>query len=891
MAIAWQSQGFAQEAQDETETIVVRGVKGSVISAQNFKMESKDITDSIVAEDIGKLPDNTVASALQRVTGVQITRENGEANTVLVRGLPNVVTTMNGRNIFTTTGRGMALADIPADLLYKVDVKKSSSASDVEGGIAGLIDVQLRKPFDFKDGLTVAGGLRAEYSDKAEAWNPIGSVTVNNTWETDAGKFGAMASLSRQTRDFMDQVNFITAPSVLPEGVVNNPLSVSPNIEGQDSLAPGIAGGYFRYGDRSRDSGNFAFQWAPDNNSSYYAEAFFVNYEQDSQLNFWVPLPNWGGWGEIKDANDNVIGNNAYVSEYKEGTNVAQSMVRPDAPGTITSNQPFANSSDTYQFAVGGKWVLDDMTIKSDLAFTKSKAKERAFILDLTFFADEVRYDFSKDGEGVSDVDIRNTTGSAYDMTNLDQYELNTYFDNRSAQEGEEIAWSLDASYFVNLGFINQIDFGTRLSERTAFNQEAESGGQANISGARVPLTDFPGLEDYTPTDYMKGVVSLNNTQWLTPNADYLLKNRADIREAMGHSRAEPEFIPGRFYDNSENNYALYAKANLETEIAGMFLDGHFGVRVVRLESEFNGNLTTQVADEDPIITPVNQSSGKTEILPSMSLRLALTDDLYLRTAYGKTVTRPGFADLNPAVVYDVFSETSVNRTGSGGNPFLESIESTNYDLSLEWYFADAASLTAATFYREIEGYIQSYATDEQYQNLTYSVTRPQNTGGGTLEGIEIGYTQFFDQLPGALSGLGVQLNGTFIDGETEAPTGEMQPITNVSDESYNAVLLYEMDKFSARLAYNWRSGWASTYDEGGAQPGSSVVNNPTDSLDFAINYDVNENLTVSFEGTNLTDSTYTNFFGGDSPADEHLYPRDTILRDRTFSVGVRFRM
>ncbi|WP_246072404.1 TonB-dependent receptor [Catenovulum sediminis] len=524
------------------------------------------------------------------------------------------------------------------------------------------------------------------------------------------------------------------------------------------------------------------------------------------------------------------------------------------------------------------------------MAFTKSKAKARGFILDLGFFADEITYDFSKDGSGISDVDIRKADGSGYDMTDLDQYELFTYFDNRSEQEGEEIAWSLDASYFVDLGFIYKVDFGTRLSERTAFNQEADTGGRGNISGARIPLTDFSGLEDYTPENYMEGVAELNNTQWLTPNADYLLRNRADIRQAMGYSRDEPEFIPGKFYDNSENNYALYVKANLETEIAGMLLDGHFGTRIVRLNSSFSGNLTTYQNDVE-INTPVDENSGTTEVLPSLSLRLSLSDDLYLRTAYGKTITRPGFADLNPAVVYDKFSETSVIRTGSGGNPYLNSTESTNYDVSLEWYFAEGGSVTAATFYREIEGYIQRYASPEEFQGETYFVTRPQNTSGGSLEGIEVTYTQFFEQLPGALSGLGIQLNGTFMDGETENLAGELEPLIHVSDESYNGVLLYELGSLSARLAYNWRSDWVSDYNAVGEQPGTAIVNTPIDSLDFAINYDVNENLTVSVEGTNLTDSYSKNYFGGSAPADEYLYPRDTILRDRTFSVGIRFRM
>jgi len=865
----------AAQEKNAVEVIEVRGVKASIISARNFKMESNDIIDSIVAEDIGKLPDNSVASAVQRVTGVQVSRTNGEVDQVLIRGLPDVVTTMNGRNVFTTTGRSIALADIPADLVYKIDVKKSQSASDHEGGIAGAIDVQLRRPFDFDDGFTAAGGLRYEYSDKAESWNPIGSVTLNNNWESDAGKFGALISVSHQNRDFMDQVNFVTAPNVLPDSVVNDPNSATPNIPGEASIAPNVIGGYFRYGDRTRDSINASFQWAPTLDSSYYFDFFSVDYEQNNEQNFWVPLPDWGGWGA------------GYVDSYKPGTNVAQSFVRPDNAGTITSNQSFSNVSDTKQYAIGGKWYLDNLTVSSDLSYTDSTASNKGFILDLAFFADNITYDYSKNGSGVSDVDIRNADGSTYDMTDLSIYELLTFFDQHSQQEGSAIDWTLDASYQLDDSWITSIDFGTRLSNRKAFNQEADTGGRGNQSGARVPLTDFSGMESFTPTGFMSDVTQLNNTQWLTPDADYLLENRRDIREAMGYSPEDPEFLPARYYDNTEKNYAAYIQANFAHEINNMLLEGRAGLRVVRLDTELNGNTIN-----DGVASPITVDTSDTLVLPSVNLRLQAFDNVYFRASYGETISLPNFADLNPGVSYFSPSETSSSfGTGDGGNPELKGVESVNYDLSAEWYFDETSSVTAGLFYREIDGYIQFYSNPEVVNGTTYNVTRPENTGAGTLEGVELAYTQFFDNLPDLLQGLGVQVNATFLDGETEGPDGEMQPLVNISDKSYNAVLMYERGDVSARLAWNWRSEWFGSFNAAGAQPGSSVVHDSIQSLDFSVSYDLNENVTLSFDGTNITDDEATDYFGGDSSADATLYPRDTYIRDRTFSLGVRVRM
>ena len=165
----------------ELEEVVVTGVRASIEGAQEIKQNSLEIVDAVVAEDIGKLPDNTVAEALQRVTGVQITRNRAEADRVLIRGLPNIVTTLNDRQIFTTTGRGIALADIPADLLKSVEVYKTQAADQFAGGLIGAINVDLRRPFDF-DGLEAAVSARGVYSENTEDTSPIVSALLSNRW-------------------------------------------------------------------------------------------------------------------------------------------------------------------------------------------------------------------------------------------------------------------------------------------------------------------------------------------------------------------------------------------------------------------------------------------------------------------------------------------------------------------------------------------------------------------------------------------------------------------------------------------------------------------------------------------------------------------------------------
>lgn len=176
LALFFAAGAQAQPAQPQgIETVVVTGVVASVRGALDIKQNSGQMVDSIVSEDIGKLPDSTVVESLQHVTGISIVRNSTESSTVLIRGLPDVQTLLNGREIFTSTGRALSLPDIPSELLARVDVNKTSTATDLEGGIAGLIDVRLHRPFDFK-GEEVAATVQAQTESLAKHIDPQGSL-------------------------------------------------------------------------------------------------------------------------------------------------------------------------------------------------------------------------------------------------------------------------------------------------------------------------------------------------------------------------------------------------------------------------------------------------------------------------------------------------------------------------------------------------------------------------------------------------------------------------------------------------------------------------------------------------------------------------------------------
>ncbi|NWK97003.1 TonB-dependent receptor [Sphingobium lactosutens] len=841
-----QDAATAAPQSDEPADIVVTGVRASLATAQRIKQNSVQIVDSIVAQDIGKLPDNTVSDALQRVTGIQVTRAGGEAGTVLIRGLPNTATLLNGREAFTGTGRGIALQDIPAELLAGVDVYKTSTPDLVEGGVAGVIDVRLRRPFDF-DGFQVAGGGRAVYSDQAGKWGYLGSALVSNRWDTSIGEIGIMLSASHNRRRYEDNTAF---------DFVSNPIA-DPNSGNQIGV-PDTVGGLYTQGDRRRTAYNASVQWRPAANLEFYVDALYTQYKNRYDTDFFVGLP--------KAGNVTSITPNPDYPALANGVTVENAY-------TITSNQAYEDKTTTYQINGGVKYTTDDnTTLSSELTYNRSRLPNRNMIVDTSFNAPTAVYNFDKGG--TPQIDIQGV-----DLTDPSAFTLRTLFDNHSVAVSRQWAWRGDVEHKFDDGFLSNFKIGARYTNRRVTSQATASIPIAATNP--VLVSTLPGeFWDLSPNGLVKGRVGIG--QFLDANGDYLLDNSDTVRGWFGQAVGDRPFEPNLAFFDLEKTYAFYAQAGYRFDLGSVPVDGVFGVRVVNTVTALTGN-------------GVDSRQNYLNALPSINARFGLMDNLQLRLAAGKTITRPNFADLNPLVTY-VPSGSTGNQgyagTGGGGNPALTPIKSDAYDITLEYYPSRNSSITAAGFYRKIKGYIQTYSQPEEYLGDTWLVNRPRNTGSGSLKGVELAYQQFFDFLPGALSGLGAQLNGTYTIGKTEDPiNGGKQRIVNVSKYSYNVVAIYEKYGISARLAYNWRSSFVDSYNSGGLQA-STIVADPTGQLDFSASYDLTPAITLTFDATNITDRTYQDRFKGLNSL-TGVYtdtPRDTRTYDRTFEFGARFR-
>ena len=841
------------------ETLVVTGVRASLISAEEIKQNSVQLIDSVVAEDIGKLPDNTVADALQHLPGIQVGRNLGEISSVLIRGLPNLSTTVDGNEIFTGTGRGVALQDIPAELIAGVDVYKSSSPELLEGGIAGLVDIRLRRPLDFSKP-QFAASARMIRGKTASKNGYVGSILLSNRWKVGEGEIGVLYSGAYQQRYFVDQTafNFLFEPVGVPASLV----------PGQTTLQlPFTQGSLIIPGSRKRYAHDLSVQWKVNNELEFYNTFLNTAYRDTHHVNFLIGFPRFGAFT---------------AAQVYPGTNIPITTTSVNN-FHLTSTQAFQQKTDGYQDVLGAKWIQGDTKVTAEYLYNWNSFKNQAFIVDTRFAPptpSTFTFNYNQGGRA-------NLTIPGADITNLSDYYIWGLFDNHDYSTSSQNGLKAEIEQTLRNGFWHKIVGGLRWSDRnvafrgTSRNDVPPLGGDR--FAASVPkVSSIPGFGSVNDD----GPLSYYGTQhWIGANADYLYGHKDEVRALFGLPAGPAGFNPTLGFTDKESVAAGYVNAIYGGTVGDKPLDGSIGFRFTRTTQDLRGFYTDGTA--------INSSKSQTDVLPVLNSRLKLDDKLQLRFAAGRTMTRPNFGDLNPAVTLNAPTTTGgAAGSGSGGNPDLRTVKSNNYDLALEYYFEKASYASVTAFHRDIDGYVQTFAATETIGGVPYTVVRPRNSGKGKLDGFEFSYQNF----PEMLHGLGWMANYTYIKGDTDAADNSpgaavgarvRKPYAQVSKQSYNVILVYEAHKFSSRLAYNWRGSYTDTFDGPNAagSPLRQIIVKPRGTLDFSLSYALNNNFTLTLDATNILKGEYHDYF-----FDASRYPRDTRAYDSTVELGVRYK-
>ncbi|HEY7885183.1 MAG TPA: TonB-dependent receptor [Cellvibrionaceae bacterium] len=551
-------------------------------------------------------------------------------------------------------------------------------------------------------------------------------------------------------------------------------------------------------------------------------------------------------------------------------------------------------------FALGGDWELtDNLSIESEVVYQQSDFETEFFAMRGTAVRPEIRVNF----DGRPSIEFFNYDGTPKDLTDPSEYGMAEIWNSAGEDSGDAITFTVDGDYNTNIGFLPRITFGLRWDDRNTATQlrdqasnrgcEAAVNDPNRVGAPDISLCDFGSYTDglhHINSDFMDGRATAPRS-WVVASGPYLRDNRDYFLNLYDM----PTDVQMRqTFEVQERNAALYVTADFETMLAGRVLDGQVGLRYVDVETD-NG-FYDQFGN--PTVDSITTNS---EILPSLMLRYELNEELLLRLAYSETLRMPGFNELNPNVTYNDDLSNVGYGTASSGNANLKPTTSQNLDLSLEWYFGDASYSYITLFQRNVDGLVIQFRERIQpaasqipdgFLVDTFIWSRPDNASDGTLQGVELGFTYFPENLPDQLDGLGVITSATFLDSEqtipvfdaTGQPDGEDKiPFFGVSDFSYSAALAYERPSFDVRVSYVWRDTALNRNEAALFANPLSIYRQPEESLDFQFSYKVTDNFVVTFDATNLTEQ-FTQERYGDSQYFSHV----NTLFSRTFALGAR---
>ncbi|MRV72161.1 TonB-dependent receptor plug domain-containing protein, partial [Duganella sp. FT92W] len=336
----------AGDLPDAVPSVIVVGQRASLDTASQIRRAGPGVVDAVVADQIDKLPDFSVTDALQRIPGVQIARDRGDGTAVAIRGLTQMETTLNGREVFTAgAGRNLDFADVPADMVAAIAIHKTAIASQLEGGVGGLADLRTRRPFDFS-GTRLAATARYVHGELAGGGAPQYSALASTRWQTAVGEFGALASVSVQRRAWREDQKSSAEPRLRKD-----------LLAGQDVLVQAGGTETASVGRRERNAFSTMLQWRPSAGIELYAEGSYAQFKtvQDSyQVNLSAPATFVPG----------------SVTLFP-GTRDVQTVTWTNAPVSVLS---FARDTvdRNRQLAAGGSWRTGNWLLQLDASHTES---------------------------------------------------------------------------------------------------------------------------------------------------------------------------------------------------------------------------------------------------------------------------------------------------------------------------------------------------------------------------------------------------------------------------------------------------------------------------------------------------------------------------------------
>jgi iron complex outermembrane recepter protein len=880
------------EEATELDAVVVLGIRGAI--EQSLESKRADVTrvEVITSEDIGKMPDKNVADSLARVPGVNISAASAnegafdENDRVSMRGTsPSLTQTLiDGHNIGTgdwfvlnqtgTVGRSVSYSLLPAELVDKVVVRKSSEAKLVEGGAVGSIDIITRNPLNFDPGFSIFGSVGAVYAELPGKTDP--QISVLGNWKNDDGSFGMTVQAFREERHLRrDGQELLGYEAIGP----NTAAAVAdPSLVGV--FFPTLVGSALFEQERKRTGGMITFQFRPSDNTEFEANYFRSDMEADNYNR------NYMLWGSrIINGTDGSNGQVPLPGYVVRNNTLVQADFAP-TPGVDPANafgiydqisRPGAESSTEF-FSLEGRWDVTDNLRLSAKAGTSEGHGE-------TPVQDVAEWDvglnsgagWRLNGVGAADWNLGATDTSQPGVPNVD-YRLDWIFGFQDIDVEDKEDWGqVDGTYTFDQGVLTSLDFGVREARHERnLDQVTAQGPNFAIPESPFDPANWPqGFSNY-PGDFGSDLGgSFPRDIWFfSPDQLAEFNSRFTNRDPVSRF-----FFLGA-YGLEERSTAAYAQFNFQ----GERWSGNLGLRYVRTQEDVTNYVNTDPTDPDAITTSafgayktVLTEHTYNDWLPSANLKYDVNDDMVLRLAASRTLTRPDFSAIAGAISLSPPAAVGGVGTGTGGNPDLAPIISTNFDATFEWYYAERAILSAGVFSMNLDDYVSLATVRRQYLTIDavrpdgelvdYDVTIPVGTGA-EVKGFELAWEGPFGDYFGAFA------NYTYADAETDDGT----PMLGTSKNTYNVGAYFENERFNARVNYTYRSEFYSGLDRA-----SAFYQDEIDTISASFGYRFNDNFSIALDALNLNNPK-TKYY-----AENRDRPRSIYENGRQYYLNFRF--
>lgn len=906
-----EAQSANKQAEEEVEVIQVTGFRKSVVESINLKRYSSNVVEAISAEDIGKLPDSSIAESIARLPGLAAQRLDGRASKVSIRGFGENEggTTLNGREqVSIGDNRGVEFDLYPSEIMSGVTVYKTPNASLEGEGIAGVINLETIKPLN-QDGRVVQfnGTYEKTSFDKL---NPDGD---------DDGLKG--------TFFFMDQFADDTLGVAFAYTTMTSPNQEKrwnawgyPEFTYPDGSSGSILGGakpFVRSSTLERDSAMLVIESAPTDDLKMTFDALYVDFLDTKRLRgIEVPF----AWGQGSISADTAV--------IDEATGFVTSAIT-EGQRVVVRNDFEERDAELMSLGFNANWaVADEWTLDFDASYSKverdvwsvesysgtGRGNDRGA-------ADNLGYTF--DGGNTGATFTHGLDYSDYNLIQLGgplswgwsgalneqhgvvgtEYEnqLQDGFINAPTIDDELTSLKLAASQEIDSEFISDISYGVAYRERE--KTKKSEGYFMTLSSFSYP--DNTGML-IVPEEYRLGSANLDfigmgdmiayDTQGLIDDGYYSL-----LQESLTNSSHAT-----KSWTVNEKVMSAFVQAEIATEVAGMELTGNVGVRYVYTDQSSQGNAFNTV-DGVVVAEATDVSHDYNHFLPSLNLILKIDDAQSVRFGAAKTISRARLDEMNASysATYNQQPDDNGNFWSvSGGNPSLEPKEAIGLDLSYENYFSDEGYFALAFFHKDLKNWIfdgnyevdmtgvADPATGELPATSTATGSGKVNGGDGTLWGYEVSATVPFNVFSESLDGFGIIASYTGVESDMEDQNGNDYKLPGLSEEISTFTFYYDNNGFSARASMRHRGDFKGDvyglgFDTVQVDIVGETVWDAQIGFDFGeAGYESLEGLSIFLQGYNLTEEPFTSLQG-----DNALQVRDYQDYGSSYLLGFSYKM